>query len=124
MRVVYDIKETVKHLSAESVVKYKYGLSGKPYWEKVEDGELKSQLLKGTISRVFEDDLGHWPYIEVTDSDGKTTEWERAVNRHTKDSWYELHKIVEIEYCIEQYPDKYTGKPRERKCIIKIAIQE
>ncbi|MEW8440549.1 MAG: hypothetical protein AB2689_20570 [Candidatus Thiodiazotropha taylori] len=124
MKVVFDIKEAAKNLSAESVVQYKYGLSEMPYWKKVESGELESRSLSGKISRVFEDDLDGCPYIEVTDLAGEKTEWQRRANRTSDEGLYVFGREIRITYCVEEKEHEYTQRPWSRKCVLQIAVQE
>ncbi len=124
MKVAYDVKESARHQPVEYAVQYKYGLCDKPFWERVENGELDTHKLQGKITRVFEDDIGHWPYIEVTDSNGEKTEWARHSNRNTEDCWYQIGKQVEITYCIEERIDEYTKRPWQQKCVLLVAVHE
>ncbi len=102
-----DDKEAIKRLQVvSSDPKSNYGLKivnglliGTTDWfEAIENGKIKKEVLIGIISKVYMAGHNDWPEFEVENNNGKST-W----TREGKDNLYAVGKKIEIDFVIQKY---------------------
>lgn len=102
-----DDKEAIKRLQVvSSDPKSNYGLKivnglliGTTDWfEAIENGKIKKEVLIGIISKVYMAGHNDWPEFEVENNNGKST-W----TREGKDNLYAVGRKIEIDFVIQKY---------------------
>jgi len=101
-----------------------HGLFGSDeWWQKIESGDLPTQRLRGTISRVYMGSMGDWPCFEMSTDTGAVLNWTRFAHTRELSDLYAVGKRVEVDFVIQRNRQRapvYAGEKTE--CVIEVRI--
>jgi hypothetical protein len=97
-----------------------HGLFGsREWWEAVDDGDIPTHTLSGTIARVYMSGHNDYPEFEVI-ADGATSSW----TRRGDDDTYVVGRGVVIEYVLQRYKTPLEGVGEHFQCVLRILIED
>ena len=106
---IYDLREDERHIAAvqkATLATEEYGLEpthglfgSEEWWEKIADGQLPKETLKGIISRVYMGSMGDWPEFETALCDGSTEKFYRYQTPPdgSQERFYEVGRNIELD---------------------------